>query len=497
VGVLVAVSVNGTSQGPLSSASLIQTDVGYTPKYVSIQCPSGTGGPGVTCGQLIVPQDRAHPKGLQVRLLVVRAQAQTSQPAADPVLDLGDYSEGASSTTRLYSNYIELSFRGDHSSTPALTCPEEQSAAEAALALPPLSPQGLNAQATAFAACRTRLLAAGIDPNDYGNDAASADVRDLLRVLHIKRANILATSYNSSLVYDVMRRYPQLVRSVSIEDPIPPGFSPDWAAVTNLRGALDRYFALCTADQRCHAAFPDLGGQALRGYSQLQQQPVTVNAPVPPNEALVPVLIDGDRATLALASALSNSATLSVIASSIYGNGQSNPQLIASAAVIWSFGYPNPGHQLAWGANASFTCKDDLPSVPSFRRLEEQSAALAYPQLSGIEMSSRLDPLWCQGWNVKPDDPNDFTPITSDIPTFFIRNSLDPLTAPGWIGQVTQGFAHSVVLTFSTLSAYSIQTSSAPACLTTLRLDFLRHPTAHFNVSGCEAQSPPISFAGT
>ncbi|HVA06779.1 MAG TPA: protein kinase, partial [Acidimicrobiales bacterium] len=216
--VLVPVLVNGTPAGHLSSASLIGTEAGYTPRYVSVRCPSSTGGTRVTCGQLIVPQDRSHPKGLQVHLLVVRAGALTSQPASDPVVDLGDVSlgaEGPSSETRLYSTYISLSRRGGYGSIPELNCPEEETAQEASLALPLGSAVALSEQENAFTTCRTRLIGAHVDPNAYGNDAAAADYRDLLRVLHIERANLLVGSNGSLLAFALMRQYPELVRSVT------------------------------------------------------------------------------------------------------------------------------------------------------------------------------------------------------------------------------------------------------------------------------------------
>ena len=124
---------------------------GYTPRLVAAKCPSDVAGTGVSCETLIVPQDRSHPRGRQVRLLVVSAAARTPHPAADPVLDLGSYGfapplsaafEGPSSTTRLYSNYIALGQRGGVGSSPDLTCPEEEAAIVSALALPSSDPQG-------------------------------------------------------------------------------------------------------------------------------------------------------------------------------------------------------------------------------------------------------------------------------------------------------------------------------------------------------------------
>ena len=140
------------------SSSLSPADVGYTPKYEAIQCPSDTGGAGVTCGNLIVPQDRTHPKGRQIRLLIVRAAAETPHPSADPVLYLagfnGEVGTGTTTNGRLYSNYIGMSLRGSQGAEPELNCPETVAPVVAALAFPPLSPQGVQEQLTALGRCR-------------------------------------------------------------------------------------------------------------------------------------------------------------------------------------------------------------------------------------------------------------------------------------------------------------------------------------------------------
>lgn len=493
----IIVSAHGNSRPPLSSARVAQTALGYTPKLLPATCPSSAAGsPGVSCDVLVVPQDRTHPKGLQVRLLVVRAPAESSQPSADPVLELGygdtttAAGEGLSSTTRLYSSYIGLSQRGGQGSIPELTCPEAEAGVEASLASPPLSSKALTEQVAGFSTCRARLVAAGIDPNAYGNDAMAVDFRDLLWVMQIKQVNLLAAGSDSHLAFDIMRQYPRLVRSVSIEDGVPPGFAGFASAVANLSEALDRYAALCSASVGCHAAFPDIRGQFLRDYAQLQQHPVTVNASVQPGSAPIPVLVDGDTAIEALEAAFSSSASLPVIAALVYAP---DPAVIAQAIVTTQTG----GGNVPWGIEASYECKDALPGVPTDRRIQEQASAIAFPELAAIDASFQLFLRVCQIWHVQPDDPANFTPITSDIPTFLFGGALNAWTSPSWSAQMAQGLAHVVSITFPTLTSRSMQDSAAPACLATLRLDFLRRPTAHFSVSSCQAQSPPIAFVGT
>jgi pimeloyl-ACP methyl ester carboxylesterase len=493
----------GTRTPPVAA-----TEAGYTPKYKVVQCSKPAtsifgsggnfGGPGVTCGYLIVPQDRSRPKGLQVRLLVLRAKATTPQPAADAVIEVGDPTEGdgpegTSSATRLYSNYIWLTTRGDEFSVPRLNCPEVTTAQSEALAFDPLSSQALSEQATAFSTCRARLVKSGVNPNDYGYDAAAADFRDLLRVLHIRQANLLASASGSTLAYDIMRQYPDLVRTVSIEDPNPPGFGPNTDIVANTAGAFDRYTALCNADPPCRAAFPDLLGQWQRDYTRWQQSPVTAKtspdlisaSPLPQ-----PLLIDGDSAAEALANLLFNPTELPGLASQIYSPDQSFLSKNIQAYSVVDDGL-NPQ-----GAYASYLCKDLFPGEISLD-LQEKNAVEAYPQFSGAASSYQIDLHTCPVWNVQPDNASDFAPIVSDIPTFLFGGALNPNGSPAWFNQVAQGLSHVTVLIFPTLTSNSLQEDTAPACLTTLRLDFLRQPMAHLDVSHCVAQSPPIAFDGT
>lgn len=485
------ITVALTESQPSSPAvSVTDTAVGYTPKYESISCPAGSGGVGVTCGDLIVPQDRSQPRGRQVRLLVARAPAEISHPSTDPVLYLGGVDgvvgTGTTLAGRLYSNYIGLTLRGSPGSSPELSCPEEGTAQVASLALPPLSQQGIAEQVMALASCRARLVAAGIDPNDYGADAMAEDVRDLLQVLHVKQVNLTSEAYGSLVALDVMRHYPQIVRSAALEDPYPPNLDTDFFDIENLSAALKRYAALCAANQACHASYPDIIGQYQRDYEQFQQHPVTENISLQPGSPPVPVLVDGQSAAEALETALEGVGALPTIASELYA---SEPAVAATGIV---YGVPNDE---VW--STSVYCKDVLPAASAYSQLENQDEGVDFPQYGGANFSAQFDLASCNAWKVQPDDVSDFTPLVSSVPTFFYMGALDPWLSPSWIEQMASDLTHSVAVVFPTLTAGIDLTQSGPPCLTNLERQFFDHPTAHLDVTECEAQSPPIDFAGS
>ena len=489
IGTLATLTFNDGVHPNPSSASVTQTAVGYTPRYEPISCPSGIGGAGVTCGNLIVPQDRSDPKGLHVRLLVVRAPAETPDPSSDPVLYLGgeisEVGTGTTMTGRLYSNYIGLTLRGSEGSTPALICPEEGTAQVAALDLPPLNQQAMTGQVTALASCREHLLAAGINPNDYGADAMAADVRDLLQVLHIKQVNLTSEAAGSLVALDVMRHYPQLVRSAALEDPNPPDLDSDFYDVANLAADLQRYAELCAKNPSCQAAYPNIVGQWQRDYEQFQQHPVTENVALQSGSTPVPVLVDGQSVAIALATALEGIGALPTIAAEIYAP---TPTVAATGIV---YGVPNVAE---W--SSSIYCKDVLPAASAYSQLENQDDVVDFPQYAGIDLYAQFNPSICGVWNVQPDDASDFTPLVSSIPTFLYDGALDPWVSPSWMDQMAKDLTHSVVVDFPTLTQGIDLTQSAPPCFTSLEHRFFNDPTANLEVSTCEDQSPPIAFTG-
>jgi serine/threonine protein kinase len=476
---------------------------GYTPKLIAAKCPSAVSGMGVQCQSLIVPQDRSHPKGRRVKLLVVEAAARTPHPAPNPVLDLGstDYSpsfteafEGPSSTARLYSNYIALSRRGGIGSSPALSCSQEHGAIVDSLALPSSDPQGPVAQVSAFASCRKKLLDSGIDPNDYGDDARAADVRDLVSALHLSQVNLLAADAETRVAYDVMREYPTIVRSVTLEDPLSPSVDPNMNSTNSLIAALSAYQSFCDRDPSCAKEFPNLEQEMNSDYTELEQHPGTVDVSAAGEKHPIPIQIDGDRVDIALDAAL-GSGILAPVASQIY-----RPSLdiggLAISEIELGFGSGMP----SFGALESQYCKDEFPNDDANDILSDEAADAASPAFAGFE-TDQLDRDECRAWGVAPDKPIDFRPVSSTIPTFISTGGvMSTFDYPAWAAQVASGLPNSTKLVFPTLVDASLNPipgeTPPPGCLASLRLAFLRNPFRHMDVKSCEAQSPAIDFGG-
>ncbi len=492
VGVTILMAVALTAALVLSQRSSTGSR-SYQPKLVSIPCPRGTGGHGIRCNDLVVPQDRSRPFGRQVSLLVVHAAAKTRNGRADPVLDIGNPStesfEGTASPTRSHSDYIELTGRGGFGSNPKLSCPEENVATQDALAFSVLDKKALTQQVDAMATCRARLVSAGVVPNDYGEDAAAADVRDLVVALHLHKVNLLANGQGAQEAFIVTDKYPEIVRSVLVANPTPPGESVAASQVNGTANSFNNYVALCKADPHCSSEYPDLPGQLAADINTFNANPVTVTVTL--GNQIFPVLVDGNALGVALDTALSEPAAIQTVASVIYNP---DPHAIAIALAITNGFQSSQTNPL--GQFYSLECKDEYPVVGATQQvLHEQLPLASNPEMAGADESFQQDAHVCPIWHVRTDPADDLSAVLNTIPTLLVYGALDPNFLPTWADEVTHGLAAAQVVRFPTLTDGDFLSSGAPACLEEIREQFLRNPTRHINVASCQDRSPPISFA--
>src|SRR6185295_11306632 len=104
--------------------------------------------------------------------------------------------------------------------------------------------------------CREKL-AARANLSLYTTPIAMEDLDTVRAWLGYERINLYGTSYGTMAGREYMRRYPSRVRAAVLRAAVAPERS--WAVYhgRNTHQALERLFALCAADARCHAAYPN------------------------------------------------------------------------------------------------------------------------------------------------------------------------------------------------------------------------------------------------
>ena len=394
----------------------------------------------VVCGYLIVPENRAAKNGRTIRLPIVILKSENPDPKPDPVLKtLGG--PGGSSLKMIRGrraspwlkdrDYIIFEQRGTRYAQPALDCPEvdEANIASAKKQLDRSSSRA--AEVAAAQRCYQRLVGSGIDLNAYNSAESAADIADLRRALHLEKINLYGVSYSARLMLDVMRYFPDGIRSVVLESTLPPEVNYDEVGVDAVLRSLDVMFNACRADRDCAAAYPNLENEFYTVVAKLNAQPLTVPSKAQGPEVSVDLQLDGfDFLNWILDYLFSNEPSATVdapylIHQAFHGNYVAQFKSYAGDKLNGSF--------YSWGMRYSVWCSEEMP----FERMSAIKAqSNKYPRIKGFEVMALPD--ICSVWKVKPAKPVASQPVTSNIPTLVLAAQYDAYTAPDW-GRQTAG----------------------------------------------------------
>jgi class 3 adenylate cyclase/pimeloyl-ACP methyl ester carboxylesterase len=459
---------------------------GYTPRFAKGTCAKSITSELATasCGWLIVPQNRAHPKsGPKVRVAVTIAPPLAGvKPGASPTIDIGGADSLDDSPARASSEFIEVTPRGQDPDTPALTCPAVNDVEHRALTQPSDDPASDSAVEAAFSSCYARLVKSGIDPGSYTYDSMADDVVDLMAVLHIGKADIVTDDNLSHVAFGVLEKAPGSVRTLTLDDPEPPGDSANTDPVSYLASSFQRYASLCDVDTNCASEFPNLAQTYQTQLVRFEHSPVVAQTEgLSPN---VNVLVDGDRLAEALQEALASSIDFQILAA---GVAQAPTGLIARLA---DYDAGTVQVDPAWGLDLSMLCSYDKRTVSVTAAL----SAKQLPAFVGVLGDPSISQL-CSSWKVPVVPDFYFQGIASLVPTLIVQGTLTPFGDVSWPDDVKQSLQAATVGQFATLSESVLE--FAPPCLAELRRQFLANPAGHLDMASCTAQSPPIHFVDT
>ena len=196
------------------------------------------------CGLLIVPENRHYPEGPTIKLPFIYVESNNPAKSPDPVLYTGG-GPGVSSLHPVTSiarrsllrnrDYIAFEQRGTHFAQPNLECEGEGNAIQNAY----LEHRSVeDAALSSVRHCREKLIKEGIDVSAYNTDESAADIEDLRRLLHIDSLNLMGISYSGGLMMAVLQKYPEHVRSLILDSPLPEFVNIDEQELANFNEAL-------------------------------------------------------------------------------------------------------------------------------------------------------------------------------------------------------------------------------------------------------------------
>src|SRR5688572_16099842 len=258
VGCSVGAEIEGGPDGGTTTARFESAPC----KFVVSRNLGLTEGGQYSCGNLIVPENRAAPaRTIKVHFIQFKKAPQAAQRATI-YLDGGPGGSGEGIVS--YINELGAPFlQGLQSDGDFLVIAQRGTA----LSQPFLNCQTANCSDYAGVA----------DLPSYNTAYNADDVDDLRAALGYEKLNLYGISYGSRLGLEVLRRHGDKVRAAVIDGLVPAQINWPAAIPASFHSALTGLNASCAEQIACQSAFGDLAADFETGVLELQENPVTIS----------------------------------------------------------------------------------------------------------------------------------------------------------------------------------------------------------------------------
>lgn len=375
----------------------------------------------VQCAHLRVPEDDSQPEGAQIELLIVRLPSTAAQVSEDPVLAIaGGPGQAASrSFLRLDQAFQQLAQsrtiylvdqRGTGQSNPQ-NCglPDRQA--------PLLDPEPEQVAELA----RDCLQQFKGDPRQYTTEVAVQDLERVRRALKVPAWNLYGVSYGTRVAQTYMRRYPEVIRTATLDGVLPADVSLGPQIASHSQAALDALLGQCEADPACQDRFPKLDEQIDRLFAQLEQSPVPVRYESMRDGTWQEQAFTRTHLVSVIRMALYNSDVLSVLPPMIDAAARSD-NFVALTRLAQRLDISD---EIALGMHNSVVCTEDAPFYPESPDLALENTYMGAGWLSGLRAL-------CADWPRGRLGEDFKAPLTSTIPTLLLSGERDPITPPAY-----------------------------------------------------------------
>jgi pimeloyl-ACP methyl ester carboxylesterase len=119
------------------------------------------------------------------------------------------------------------------------------------------------------------------DPRFYTTTVAARDLEALRQALGGPQFNLVGVSYGTRMAQQYLKRYPEGVRSLVLDSPVPNELALGAEFARNLEDSLQAQLGRCSADPACTKAYGDPYASLLRLRDALRAEPREVRYPDP------------------------------------------------------------------------------------------------------------------------------------------------------------------------------------------------------------------------
>ena len=461
------------------------------------QLPTGLeDGNQIRCGYLQVPENRTDPKSSIIQLAVAILSPENGATNPDPILYL-EGGPGGSPLEYLYLTFeknfkpvletgreiILLDQRGVGYSIPALDCPKLNDLNIELLDNEKdgktLSDAEMNALILGeYEECTDELRKLG-ELSNYDTDANTADIEELRKALGIEKINLWGVSYGTRLALEMMRDYPDNIRSVVLDSVLPPEIDPYAEQPANTERAFNVFFTGCQSSLNCANAYPNLESTYLDTVKRLNENPAQIPVTNVLSGEKYEAVIDGTNLTELMFQFLYDTEIIKILPKLITDINQGNYDLLG--LLIGSILATQDA--ISDGMHFTVQCAEEFPFTSPEKIASE---AAKYPDFLDLYDEKSIETPFdiCEKFNVEKADASATEAVQSDLPTLVMAGEYDPITPPSWGRRTADNISESYYFEFP---GHGHGTSMVEGCPTQMMIEFFENPNQSPN-STCISQ---------
>lgn len=433
-------------------------------------------GQNYTFGYLAVLENRKNPESKTIQIPVYIFKSRSKNPKKDPIIYTvggpGYTSMRASKYMEYYKylddrDFILFEQRGTQYAKPSLDCPEWAKVVYQSN-LPNFDATKTDSLfQKAAKACNEQLRKKGIDPNYYTTNHIAADINDLINVLEIEKYNLLTMSYSTKIGQVLIRDYPDKIRSVVMDSPLPLEVNYDEESVKNLLETITKLLSDCENDEKCNSSFPNIKNRFFKYLEEKTINPLQVEIENRKSGKEETFYLKGEDLITIFTSASSESVpNVPFEINKLLNNDLTS----VKKKLTYLFQEPNGGTGI--GMRLSVWCAEEYP----FNSQEIiKSESIKYPQTKGLSPAV-FEKEICEIWGVQKVADIENESIKSNIPVLLISGEYDNETPVKWAKSMTNNLTNNYHLIFKGWKHGPTANWSNP-CAMQAANDFFNNPT--------------------
>ena len=274
-------------------------------------------------------------------------------------------------------------------------------------------------------------------------------------------------SYSTKIGQVLIRDYPDKIRSVVMDSPLPLEVNYDEESVKNLLETITKLLSDCENDEKCNSSFPNIKNRFFKYLEEKTINPLQVEIENRKSGKEETFYLKGEDLITIFTSASSESVpNVPFEINKLLNNDLTS----VKKKLTYLFQEPNGGTGI--GMRLSVWCAEEYP----FNSQEIiKSESIKYPQTKGLSPAV-FEKEICEIWGVQKVADIENESIKSNIPVLLISGEYDNETPVKWAKSMTNNLTNNYHLIFKGWK-HGPTTNWSNPCAMQAANDFFNNPT--------------------